>query len=74
MSRLPVLKCATIVLLNGLNGLNGLNVHPHVRVLVLLPDHVNVMAKTVLEKVKNRKSVKDLNTVLVNGQTTPYVN
>ena len=74
MLRQLVLKCVIIALLNGLNGLSGLNVHPRARVLVLLPDHVNVMAKTALERVKNKKNAKDLNIVSVNGPTTQHVN
>ena len=74
MLRQLVLKCAIIALLNGLNGLSGPNVHPRARVLALLPGHVSAMAKTALEKVKNRKNAKDLNIVLVNGPNTPHVN
>ena len=74
MLRQLALKCVIIALLNGLNGLSGLNVHPRARVLVLLPDHVSAMAKTALERVKNKKNAKDLNIVSVNGPTTPHVN
>ena len=74
MLRQLVLKCVIIALLNGLIGLSGPNVHPRARVLVLSPDHVSAMAKTALERVKNKKNAKDLNIVSVNGPTTPHVN